>query len=78
MPVDRQAIENFLYREARLMDENDYDAWLALYADDSFLTDNSRAQQLGWPPSNLASPRSSGQHANGCRITSRCRQHPLI
>ena len=51
---------------------------LALYADDSFLTDNSRAQQLGWPPSNLASPRSSGQHANGCRITSRCRQHPLI
>ncbi len=35
MPIDRQAIENFLYHEARLMDENDYDAWLALYAEEA-------------------------------------------
>ncbi len=35
MPSDRQAIENFLYHEARLMDENNYDAWLALYAEDA-------------------------------------------
>ncbi len=35
MTVDRQQIENFLYREARLMDESAYDAWLELYADDT-------------------------------------------
>ncbi|MBI3247806.1 MAG: aromatic-ring-hydroxylating dioxygenase subunit beta [Deltaproteobacteria bacterium] len=34
MAVDRHHIENFLYREARLMDENAYDDWLALWADD--------------------------------------------
>lgn len=42
MAVDRQQIENFLYREARLMDEHAYDAWLALWADDA----------LYWIPSN--------------------------
>jgi benzoate/toluate 1,2-dioxygenase beta subunit len=35
MPVDRQRIENFLYREARLMDEHAYDEWLALWSDDA-------------------------------------------
>ncbi len=35
MSIDRQAIENFLYHEARLMDENDYDGWLALYAEEA-------------------------------------------
>jgi benzoate/toluate 1,2-dioxygenase subunit beta len=35
MPVDRQKIENFLYREARLMDEHAYDQWLALWTDDA-------------------------------------------
>ena len=30
MTIDRQQIENFLYREARLMDENAYDDWLEL------------------------------------------------
>jgi 3-phenylpropionate/cinnamic acid dioxygenase small subunit len=35
MPVDRQRIENFLYREARLMDEHAYDEWLALWTDDA-------------------------------------------
>lgn len=34
MPVDRHQIENFLYREARLMDEHAYDEWLALWAED--------------------------------------------
>jgi 3-phenylpropionate/cinnamic acid dioxygenase small subunit len=34
MPVDRQQIENFLYREARFMDEHAYDEWLSLWAED--------------------------------------------
>lgn len=42
MAVDRHHIENFLYREARLMDENAYDDWLALWADDA----------LYWVPAN--------------------------
>lgn len=35
MPVDRQQVENFLYREARLMDEHAYDEWLSLWAEDA-------------------------------------------
>jgi 3-phenylpropionate/cinnamic acid dioxygenase small subunit len=35
MPVDRRLIENFLYREARLMDMHAYDEWLALWTDDA-------------------------------------------
>lgn len=35
MPVDRHKIENFLYREARLMDQHAYDEWLALWTDDA-------------------------------------------
>jgi benzoate/toluate 1,2-dioxygenase subunit beta len=35
MPVERQKVENFLYREARLMDEHAYDEWLALWTDDA-------------------------------------------
>jgi len=42
MTVDRHQIENFLYREARLMDENAYDEWFALWADDA----------LYWVPAN--------------------------
>ncbi len=42
MAVDRHHIENFLYREARLMDENAYDEWLALWDDDA----------LYWIPAN--------------------------
>jgi len=30
--VDPRSVEQFLYREARLMDENAYDEWLALWA----------------------------------------------
>ncbi len=32
---DRSAVEQFLYREARYADENDYDAWEALWTDDA-------------------------------------------
>lgn len=32
---DRQAVEQFLYREARLADEGDYDAWEALWTGDA-------------------------------------------
>lgn len=35
MAVDRHEIESFLYLEARLMDENRYDEWLALWTDDA-------------------------------------------
>jgi len=35
MPVDRQQVENFLYREARLMDEHVYDEWLSLWTEDA-------------------------------------------
>src|SRR2546428_13930155 len=35
MAADRHQIENFLYREARLMDEHAYDEWLALWTDDA-------------------------------------------
>ncbi len=32
MPANRDAIQRFLYHEARLMDEHRYDDWLALWA----------------------------------------------
>jgi benzoate/toluate 1,2-dioxygenase subunit beta len=32
---DHRAVEQFLYREARLADEGDYDAWEALWTDDA-------------------------------------------
>ena len=32
---DRPTVEQFLYREARLADEGDYDAWEALWTDDA-------------------------------------------
>jgi 3-phenylpropionate/cinnamic acid dioxygenase small subunit len=35
MPIDRSAVESFLYREARLMDAYQYDEWLALCHDDA-------------------------------------------
>jgi 3-phenylpropionate/cinnamic acid dioxygenase small subunit len=35
MPVERQKVEFFLYREARLMDQHAYDEWLALWTDDA-------------------------------------------
>jgi benzoate/toluate 1,2-dioxygenase subunit beta len=35
MAVDRNEVENFLYREARLMDEHAYSDWLALFTDDA-------------------------------------------
>ncbi|MCS6925904.1 MAG: aromatic-ring-hydroxylating dioxygenase subunit beta [Candidatus Binatia bacterium] len=42
MAVDRGRVEQFLYREARLMDTHAYDEWLALWTDDA----------LYWVPSN--------------------------
>jgi benzoate/toluate 1,2-dioxygenase subunit beta len=42
MQVDRRQVEDFLYREARLMDLHAYDEWLALWTDDA----------LYWVPSN--------------------------
>src|SRR6516165_4150922 len=42
MPVDRQRIEQFLFREAQLMDEHRFDEWLALWSEPA----------LYWVPSN--------------------------
>ena len=33
--LTRTEVEDFLYREARLADENDYDGWEALWTDDA-------------------------------------------
>ncbi|MSQ71600.1 MAG: ring-hydroxylating dioxygenase subunit beta [Betaproteobacteria bacterium] len=41
--LDRATIETFLYREARLADENRYDEWIALWTDDA----------IYWVPANL-------------------------
>jgi len=38
MGVDQTAIERFLYREARLMDEHRYEEWLGLWAEDGRVT----------------------------------------
>lgn len=35
MAIDRNQIENLLYREARFMDTHSYDEWLGLYTDDA-------------------------------------------
>ncbi len=35
MKTDRPDIENFLYREARLLDTGQFDAWLALFTSDA-------------------------------------------
>ncbi len=42
MGLKRRQIEDFIYREARLMDEHRYDDWLALWTDDA----------VYWVPSN--------------------------
>lgn len=42
MTLDREAVESFLYREARLMDGHRYEEWLALFDDDA----------IYWIPSN--------------------------
>jgi 3-phenylpropionate/cinnamic acid dioxygenase small subunit len=42
MAVTRDNIENFLYREARLMDEHAYDEWLSLWSEEG----------IYWVPSN--------------------------
>lgn len=42
MSIARERVEQFLYHEARLMDENRYDEWLALWSDPA----------LYWVPSN--------------------------
>jgi len=41
--VDARTIEAFLYREARLADENRYDEWIALWTDDA----------IYWLPANI-------------------------
>ena len=55
MTISRAAVEAFLYREARHLDDKDWDAWLALYApeavfwmpswdDDDRLVDNPETE----------------------------------
>lgn len=64
---DFREVEQFLYREARLADENDYDGWEALWTDDA----------LYWVPSDLdADPAThvSIIYDNRSRISTRMKQ----
>lgn len=66
--LDRQAVEEFLYAEARLADENDYDAWEVLWTDDA----------LYWVPADSADsdPLTSVSviYDNRRRISTRLKQ----
>jgi benzoate/toluate 1,2-dioxygenase subunit beta len=66
--LGRPAVEEFLYAEARLADENDYDGWEALWTDDA----------LYWVPAESADsdPRTSVSviYDNRRRISTRLRQ----
>jgi 3-phenylpropionate/cinnamic acid dioxygenase small subunit len=65
---DRDEVEQFLYREARFADENDYDAWEALWTDDA----------LYWVPANGADIDPGRQmsiiYDNRSRISTRLKQ----
>jgi 3-phenylpropionate/cinnamic acid dioxygenase small subunit len=66
--VDRQAVADFLYLEARLADEGRYDEWEALWTDDG----------LYWIPAGGDDPDPARQlsfaYDNRTRIASRVRQ----
>jgi benzoate/toluate 1,2-dioxygenase beta subunit len=65
---DRFEVEQFLFREARHADENDYDAWEALWTDDA----------LYWVPANGADIDPARQmsiiYDNRNRISTRLKQ----
>ena len=65
---DRNAIENFIYREARLQDESRYEEWEALWADDG----------IYWVPANDHDLDPSTQvsfiYDNRTRLSGRIRQ----
>ncbi|WP_179467928.1 aromatic-ring-hydroxylating dioxygenase subunit beta [Mycolicibacterium vinylchloridicum] len=66
---DRFEVEQFLFREARLADENDFDSWEALWTDDA----------LYWVPANGASAAQPGNQMaiicdNRSRIGTRLKQ----
>ncbi len=65
---DRFEVEQFLYREARFADENDYDAWEALWTDDA----------LYWVPAGGADIDPARQmsiiYDNRSRISTRLKQ----
>src|SRR6202046_3597175 len=65
---DRHTVEQFLYREARLADEGDYDAWEALWTDDA----------LYWVPIDGEGGDPQRQmsviHDNRSRISTRLKQ----
>lgn len=66
--IDHRAIENFIYREARLQDEHRYDEWEALWADDG----------VYWVPANDYDIDPKKQisyiYDNRTRLASRIRQ----
>ncbi|MEH3139685.1 MAG: nuclear transport factor 2 family protein [Mycobacterium kyogaense] len=65
---DRPDIEQFLYREARHADENDYDAWEALWTDDA----------LYWVPADMGNSDPARTmsiiYDNRSRISTRLKQ----
>lgn len=66
--LDIRAVEAFLYREARLADEHDFDGWEALWTDDA----------LYWVPAGSDDydpmERMSVVHDNRSRISTRIKQ----
>lgn len=66
---DRGDVEQFLYLEARLADESDYDAWEALWTDDA----------LYWVPAGGDSSDPAREMSvicdNRSRISTRLKQH---
>lgn len=66
--LDVRAVEQFLYREARLADEHDYDGWESLWTDDG----------LYWVPANADDidphTQMSILYDNRSRIATRIRQ----
>ncbi|MFE2996912.1 aromatic-ring-hydroxylating dioxygenase subunit beta [Nocardia sp. NPDC059246] len=65
--LDLREIEQFLYREARLADEHDYDGWEALWTDDA----------LYWVPTDETADPSSHVSVifdNRSRISTRLKQ----
>jgi benzoate/toluate 1,2-dioxygenase beta subunit len=67
-PVGLDEIAQFLYREARLLDEHDYDAWEALWTDDA----------LYWVPGETSELDPATQmsviYDNRSRISTRLKQ----
>jgi len=64
-PPDRRAVEDFVFREARLADEHEYAAWLRLWTDDGIYWVPAADDDVG---------KMSVIHDNRHRLTTRISQ----